>query len=471
VIISQRGRSSQRATFDLQLRGILAPGYILLCLVLGGASAGGAVANGLLQLTAIGLMAWAILDSRAAPLSPAARRLAGLGLCLIALIAIQLLPLPPALWQILPGHDVVTEGYRLMKMPMPWLPISLSPAATVSSALGLLPAVATALLVSRMPASGIDILRLLVPMVAVLSVLLGLAQLVGGPESPLYFYDKTNKGLPVGFFANVNHQATLLLMAFPFLAALEARSRNSRGARATEAGRRLLLGSVVTLLAIGIVITGSVAAYVMAIPVAVGSWILIQRDRSAGVSLALAAVVIGVTAGAILLAAFSPVALNLGTSFGGPLSRPAIYATMVDAIPNYLLFGSGVGSFPLVFPMFEDPAQVTRIYANHAHNDYLELILETGLPGLLLLAASLFWWGRRAVLVWRGRGNRIFLERAAAIASAVVLIHSLVDYPARTAAIMSLFAACLAILAVPVPPARERVEGKSGVGGGHISAD
>jgi O-antigen ligase len=447
-------------TFDLQLRSMLAPGYLLICLALGGASGGGAIANGVLQLTAILLISWTLIDPRAVPLSSSARSLLKLGLCLVALVALQLLPLPPALWTGLPGHEVIADGYRLMKMPLPWLPISVAPAATAASALGLLPGFAIALLLLRMPSSGADALRLLIPGVAVLSVLLGLAQLVGGADSPLYFYDKTNTGLAVGPFANVNHQATLLLVALPFLAALEARSRGSRDARATETGRHLLLGSIAVLLLIGIVITGSFAAYVIVVPVLIVGWILIRRERSARISLKFGAAMLVATVGAILLATFSPVALHLGTSFGGSLSRPEMYRTTLGAIADYMPFGSGIGSFPLVYPLFEDPGQVTSVYANHAHSDYLELILETGVPGLLLLLAFGIWWARRVIAVWSGRGERIFLERAATVASAVVLVHSLVDYPARTAAITALFAASLAILAGPARPIREE-SGKS----------
>jgi hypothetical protein len=78
----------------------------------------------------------------------------------------------------------------------------------------------------------------------------------------------------------------------------------------------------------------------------------------------------------------------------------------------------------------------------------------------LLLLAFGIWWARRVIAVWSGRGERIFLERAATVASAVVLVHSLVDYPARTAAITALFAASLAILAGPGRPIREE-SGKS----------
>jgi hypothetical protein len=65
----------------------------------------------------------------------------------------------------------------------------------------------------------------------------------------------------------------------------------------------------------------------------------------------------------------------------------------------------------------------------------------------------LFWWVAAVSKVWRsGRGGP--LARAASIASAAVLLHSLVDFPLRTAAISSCFAMCLALLTEPRQRAR-----------------
>ena len=68
---------------------------------------------------------------------------------------------------------------------------------------------------------------------------------------------------------------------------------------------------------------------------------------------------------------------------------------------EHIALGSGVGSFQRVYRHFEDHSAVTRTFANHAHNDYLELALETGIPGILLLVLFFYWWGSRAVPIWR----------------------------------------------------------------------
>ncbi|HEV2043803.1 MAG TPA: O-antigen ligase domain-containing protein, partial [Sphingomicrobium sp.] len=105
-----------------------------------------------------------------------------------------------------------------------------------------------------------------------------------------------------------------------------------------------------------------------------------------------------------------------------------------------------------IYAHYEDPATVERTYVNHAHNDYMEIVLETGLPGAVLLLLFLIWWSSRAFAIWRSP-NAAELGRAACIASAAILLHSLVDYPLRTAAIATTMAMALGLMA---DPARRR---------------
>jgi O-antigen ligase len=82
---------------------------------------------------------------------------------------------------------------------------------------------------------------------------------------------------------------------------------------------------------------------------------------------------------------------------------------------------------------------------NHVHNDYIELILETGLPGLLLMIAFILWWVQRAIVIWRAPTIDHY-ARAATIASAAIMLHSLVDYPLRTTSVATLFAFCVSVM-------------------------
>ena len=146
-----------------------------------------------------------------------------------------------------------------------------------------------------------------------------------------------------------------------------------------------------------------------------------------------------------------PIGQDAGTSVQ---SREQILATTGKAIRDTMPLGSGLGSFVKVYRLYESPDTVTNEYVVHAHNDYAELALELGLPGILLILAFLWWWAAAVQAAWRMPAGSAY-ARAASIASAAVLIHSLVDFPLRTAAISACFAMCMALLADRRLPQRE----------------
>jgi O-antigen ligase len=139
-------------------------------------------------------------------------------------------------------------------------------------------------------------------------------------------------------------------------------------------------------------------------------------------------------------------------------SRADILATTTRAAGDFMPFGSGLGSFRSVYPLYEHTDQVTDTYVVHAHNDYAEVALELGLAGIILILLFLAWWIVAVWRVWRTAEAGPF-ARAAAIASAAILFHSLVDFPLRTAAISACFAMCLALLADSrAAPLKEKAE-------------
>jgi hypothetical protein len=86
--------------------------------------------------------------------------------------------------------------------------------------------------------------------------------------------------------------------------------------------------------------------------------------------------------------------------------------------------------------------------------------METGVPGMLLILLFLLWWASRVLAVWRADEPDHF-ARAATIASAVMLAHSLVEFPLRTAALSAAFAMCCALMAEARPRTRRRKSGES----------
>jgi O-antigen ligase len=164
----------------------------------------------------------------------------------------------------------------------------------------------------------------------------------------------------------------------------------------------------------------------------------------AGSRVARVALVAIVLASVVALAMLwsSPVSREATTSVS---SRQEIAAHSMQLVGEFGLTGSGLGTFDKVYRANEEPGKVDAVYVNHAHNDYLELAIETGLPGIVLLLCFLAWWGRSVFEMTISPAADQYAY-AGAIASAALLFHSVVDYPLRTAAISAVFAMSLALI-------------------------
>jgi O-antigen ligase len=235
--------------------------------------------------------------------------------------------------------------------------------------------------------------------------------------------------------------AGLLLVSIPFIAALGSGVREKAKDVRPMLPALTLVGGGLAVVVLGLVLNGSLAGYGLGLPVILASLLMLfgaqSRVARAGViAIGLASLV------AIALLWSSPVSRGAAASVS---SRRAILANSIDLIREYGPVGSGLGTFETVYRMAEDPATVDRYYVNHAHDDYLELAVETGLPGIFLLVLFLGWWCRS---VWRML-NSLAADQfaiAGAIASCAMLLHSAVDYPLRTAAMSAVFAMCLALI-------------------------
>lgn len=440
----------------LQPRSLVAPLFLLLCLLLGG-SRQGIWANFVLQLLAVAILAWAALTREPAAASRATRSLWILVALALALIVVQLVPLPPAVWTRLPGRDVVVHGFNLLGIDPGWRPISLAPYATLATLQALLLPLAMLAATLRLGAYSDNRLVGALLLGALASILLGMLQVSSG-GTDWYLYRFVNIDVATGFFANSNHMAALLLVSLPFVAAIAADHWRRAGKDNARAVILALAGGCILLLGVGIVLADSEAVLLLSLPAAAASVLmalsLSRRDRRRGWAVVAGLVVLTI-AGASVYFARDGLDDSRATSVS---SRVAMWDNSARAAADHLPLGSGLGTFQAVYPLYENPRLVGRTYVNHAHNDYLELALEIGLPGILLLVFFLIWWGRQAVTAWRSP-LATFHMKAAAIASAALLLHSLVDFPLRNAALSSVFAMCLALLALP---RRQAVAGEPG---------
>ncbi len=436
-----------------RLRDAAAPAYLLLCLLLGG-SAQGIWANMILQILGLALLAWAALASQIDQPPREARQLFLIVLLGLLVVALQLVPLPPAIWEQFGGRGAIVDGYRVLGLPPPSLPVSTTPYDSAATVLTLIPPLA--LLAAAVRFGGRPLWLVLALVAGTLAgILLGALQVSGADPSasPWYIYEDTNYGLATGFFANANHMATLLVITLPFLAALLAAAR-TRGRNVQRYSAVLILIAAAALvIVVGLALNGSLAGYGLAVPVLVASAIIVMPPRSRVGSW------LGVVAALLLVAVVATLAMSPigGRGFDSDAaasvqSRHEIVQTSARAAVDFMPLGSGLGSFRRIYALYEDHDRLDpTTTVPHAHNDYLELGLETGVPGLVVLLLFLIWWGGAAWRAWT-RPDAGDYARAAAVASAAILVHSLVDFPIRTAAISTCFALCLALLIQRRPP-------------------
>ena len=458
-----------------RLREALPSLYLVPCLLLGGSTSGGALGNAVLQLAGVALLVLVFASGKSLKIVRTERHLILLGGGILLIGLAQLVPLPPSIWMRLGGRWDVAHGFALLNAPLPWLPLSLWPAATVSALVALLPPLAAVVLIVFGGSASLRPFAWSLIAVTAVSFLVGFVQLAGGSLSPFYFYHLTNRDQLVGFFANSNHLATLGVMALPFLAALAARDTEPKREIARSAGKWATLACLAGFIILGIVADGSFAGLVLLVPSIVGSFVILRTER-AGIALpVIAGLLVASTAIFVLIAFYSPLVKGFGmTDLGvGAQSRADIFTKTMAAITAFFPAGSGLGSFLLVYPLYAANEAATAVYVNHAHSDFLEFVLETGAPGVVLLALFFIWWARQAFFAWRDGGARARFARAASVASALLMAHSLVDYPLRTSAVAVLFAACCAMVARPLSTVTAQVfaDGAQRTRGKMIQAD
>ncbi|QIG79551.1 O-antigen ligase family protein [Stakelama tenebrarum] len=372
---------------------------------------------------------------------------------LVALLLVppllQFIPLPPALWSALPGRDPAVAIDRFIG-GLEWRPLTLQPNASWIGLLALLPAIAMFLIAIQLPGRArIRLLQILVGL-GVISVLLGMAQLATRSAS-LYLFPDSVPGLPSGLFGNRNHQADFLVIASVAAAVL------LRIAPRRAVLEKTIYGGLILLFAAGIFASASRSGMALfAFALFVGMFLLFQRYLTRRLLIAGTAACVVV----ILLLARSPVVLDAISRFStltSGSSRYAIWSESLYAVSSYFPFGAGFGTFTDAYRAIEPLDLVGRYYVNHAHNDFLELTLEAGVIGILSAAVLAVVFLGRCWTVLRAKAGDpgAFIARGAIIAILVPVLHSAVDYPLRTMALLVTVAMFAGFL-FPAPGERRR---------------
>lgn len=328
----------------------------------------------------------------------------------------------------------------------------------------LLPAIALFIACLQLSRTYRHRLLMVLGVIVVLNILLGFAQLAQGLNSPLRLYAITNTFEAVGFFANRNHFASLLMMCLPMAMAMTAWWAHLRFSRRSESPIPMIAGALFCVLIIlAIAVSRSRAGLLLGL---LGLLMLLPAlfalPRQPGFKRLLGAIVV---LGLLVTVQFAFTGLMKRIDQGAADStRTEMTLTSIEAGKAFSPMGSGLGTFRDAYPPFELKAgNLENTLTNHAHNDYAELWLEAGYPGLIAIGAFWLLFVFAGFQIWQrqkqGEKIDVLLSRAAWIGVLLALLHSAADYPLRTTANATVFALLLALALASTPITSRKARG------------
>lgn len=282
--------------------------------------------------------------------------------------------------------------------------------------------------------------------VASFAVLQGIA-----PNGKLYWtWVSAQGGAIYGPYVNRNHYAGLMELLTPFPLVLAA-------TRFTEGNRRIAVTAIAALMAGSIFLSGSRGGMLAFCAQMIVLAVLLVRSRQGnwrkplllGAFLILVIGFLVWLGGNELTKRLASIHSEARTELSGGL-RLSIDRDCLLMLFKRPFLGWGLGTFPIVYPQFR--SFYSTFFVNEAHNDYLQLLVETGLGGFLIAAWFL-------VLVFRQATTKLkdwtetstgALTVAALLGCVGILVHSFLDFNLQIPANAALFYVMCAIAAAPV---------------------
>lgn len=351
-------------------------------------------------------------------------------------LSLYLLPLPLELWLHLPGREFYRDSLQVLQANHQALAqhtLSLDPYATAHTLLSILPALALFLAISSLDEKRLSAwVHLLVAMVAIQAAW-GLIQ-----------YSSTGIAAR-GSYINRDHYVTLMTFALPLAIALIYR-HTSQPQEAHDSGKYTVLLAfylgTATLIFLGGFFSMSRAGIPnLFIGIILTTLLLSRKARRLHSVWFMAGFLLFV----LLLAYFTGFIPVINRFIGqDPLedARWIMFAQQWKAIQQFFPLGSGPGTFTDVYTAFQPLEQVGAGFVKHAHNDYLELLLETGVVGMsiVLFFAIIYVYGW--IRLWGKRRLPLYgLQAAAGIGLLTSLLHAFFDFNFHTIPHPLIFAA------------------------------
>jgi O-antigen ligase len=402
----------------------------------------------LMVLEIIGLLILALLVIDASSKKKIPRYLLFLSCIVLIIPWLYLVPITESLWSGLPGRFLYQETFELFNIEGQYYHLSLIPWETLNSALAIIPPVSLFLAIIFLAANRLIILAYVFLVIVGAEAVVGLFHyLIPSDSLPGWVADFLNyknigemhQGDAHGTYANRDHFAALMAMGVSVCFAVV--SMEFRRKKYKE----------ISILRIGLILI----VFLLIIQA-----LIFSRSRAGiflgGFSFIISSVIFFIYMkksfffkGFFYIVPISALLLSLKIGVIPTLNRFVelnpeedarflIFRRTIAGIKEFFPVGSGPGTYDEVYRRFQPVDQLGFI--NHAHNDYLELLFETGLIGMLMVCIFIFLFLIAIIKLYRTRlandKDFQYLQTAAVISVLVLLLHGLVDFnfhiPANT---------------------------------------
>lgn len=355
---------------------------------------------------------------------------------ILATPLIFLIPVPFTVFETLPGHEIytqiitwVTQQANIQEPTS--LPISMVPYRTEHAFLYLIPPITIFLILTSINTDKKTLIIYGILFIAFCEASLALIQFSSGNEYFFFGIPQLKPGIAYGTYQNADHLVFLFAMSLPISIAMlmaEFNHKHYRQADNSKSMLRIIIFSILIILfIIGSLVTGSRAGIALTFLAGYLAYLTFSRRSTKKKILFMLPAVVLVLLGISTFLDLTPV-LNLFLG-RNPLNdgRWLINEHTWQGIQAFFPIGSGPGTYPEIYRIFQPPEQIGFI--NHAHNDYLELVFETGLLGIALIIIGLYLLLSQSKKIPKRRLTDFqYLQKSAGIGILIFLLHSILDF-------------------------------------------
>jgi O-antigen ligase len=281
------------------------------------------------------------------------------------------------------------------------------------------------------------------------AVVAGLAVLQGiAPNGKLlWMFSSAQGGWIYGSYVNHNHYAGLMELLTPFPIVLAV-------SRFSDGNRRFIVAGIAALMAGSIFLSGSRGGMLAFCAEMIVLAVLLLRSRQGNWknALMLGGVLLLVIGFLVWLGGneLTHRLVSIHSEARSEITGGTRLSIDRDGLRMFLkrpLLGWGLGTFPIVYPQFR--SFYTTFFVNEAHNDYLQLLVETGLAGFLIAVWFLVVVIRQSAAKLRNwtETSSGALTAAALLGCVGILVHSTLDFNLQIPANAALFYVLCAIAA------------------------